>query len=132
MLVVTYANQAGEPLKDQLWSYKDWDDLKSKTPDIVYNELKESLRFDFPDGTCYLLTEELNNNVDSPSHYTQGSIECLDAIESATIGKNGMEAVCVANVIKYLWRYENKNGLEDIKKAEHYLKKLIDTVEEKQ
>lgn len=49
--------------------------------------------------------------VNHPSHYTKGSIECIDAIDSATAGKSGIEAVCVANVIKYLWRYEEKNGL---------------------
>lgn len=64
--------------------------------------------------------------VNHPSHYTNGKVECIDAIESATVGKTGIEAVCVANVIKYLWRYEDKNGLEDIKKAEWYLNKLIE------
>lgn len=65
------------------------------------------------------------DNVDHPSHYTQGKIECIDALESATIGKSGIEAVCVANVIKYLWRYEEKNGLEDVKKAQWYLERLV-------
>ena len=40
------------------------------------------------------------------------------------IGKSGIEAVCTANVIKYLWRYEEKNGLEDIHKAQWYLNRL--------
>ena len=66
------------------------------------------------------------DNVNHPSHYTQGNIECIDAIASATAGKNGIEAVCVANVVKYLWRYEEKNGAEDVKKAEWYLRKLLD------
>lgn len=69
------------------------------------------------------------DNVNHPSHYTQGKVECLDALESATIGKSGIEAVCVANIIKYLWRYEEKNGLEDIKKAQFYLNRLIATLE---
>lgn len=64
--------------------------------------------------------------VNHPSHYTNGKVECIDAIESATVGKTGIEAVCVANVIKYLWRYEDKNGREDIKKAQWYLNKLIE------
>ena len=66
------------------------------------------------------------DNVNRPSHYTKGKVECIDAIESATVGKTGIDAVCVANVIKYLWRYEEKNGLEDIKKAQWYLQKLIE------
>lgn len=65
------------------------------------------------------------DNVNSPSHYTQAGIECIDAITAATVNKTGIEAVCVANVIKYLWRYELKNGLEDVKKAQWYLNRLV-------
>ena len=61
----------------------------------------------------------------NPNHYKNGKVEAIDAIEAATVNKLGIEAVCVANVIKYLWRYEEKNGLEDIKKAHWYLQKLI-------
>lgn len=64
----------------------------------------------------------------NPDHYRQGSIECIEAIEAATINKTGIEAACVANVIKYLWRYEAKNGLEDIKKARWYMDKLIEVL----
>ena len=67
----------------------------------------------------------------NPSHYKQGKVECIDAIESATVNKTGLEAVCVAHVIKYLWRYEAKNGLEDVRKAQWYLAKLIDYLEAK-
>jgi hypothetical protein len=67
--------------------------------------------------------------VNHPSHYTKGRIECIDAIESATTGKSGIEAVCVANVIKYLWRYEEKGGLESVRKAQWYLNKLISELE---
>lgn len=73
--------------------------------------------------------QAIKDNVNHPSHYTQGKVECLDALESATIGKSGIEAVCVANVIKYLWRYEEKNGLEDVKKAQFYLNRLLATLE---
>ena len=69
--------------------------------------------------------------VNHPSHYTKGRIECIDAIDSATTGKSGIEAVCVANVIKYLWRYEEKGGLESVRKAQWYLNKLISELESK-
>lgn len=72
----------------------------------------------------------MNDNVNHPLHYTQGGIECIDALKSATVGKKGIEAVCVANVIKYLWRFEEKNGLEDVKKAQWYLNRLIQELEE--
>ena len=65
----------------------------------------------------------------NPSHYKNGAVECIDALEAATVGKTGIEAVCTSNVIKYLWRYEAKNGLEDVKKAKWYLDKLIEKLE---
>jgi hypothetical protein len=70
------------------------------------------------------------DNVNHPSHYTQGSIECIDAIEESTKGLLGIAAVCVANVIKYIWRYKFKNGIEDLKKARWYLDKLINHEEQ--
>ena len=68
----------------------------------------------------------MTDMVNHPSHYTQGSIECIDAIKAATVGKTGIEAVCVANVVKYLWLYEEKGGLESIRKAQWYLNRLIE------
>jgi hypothetical protein len=67
------------------------------------------------------------DTVNKPKHYNLGKVECIDAIESATLGKVGIQAVCTANVIKYLWRFEEKGGLEDIKKAQWYLNKLIES-----
>lgn len=69
--------------------------------------------------------------VSHPPHYNQGGIECIDAIKAATVNKRGIEAVCVANVIKYIWRYEAKNGLEDVKKAAWYVNRLIKELEAK-
>ena len=70
--------------------------------------------------------------VNHPKHYTQGNIECIDALKAATVGKRGIEAVCVANVIKYLWRYEEKNGIEDVRKAKFYIERLLKELEESQ
>lgn len=67
----------------------------------------------------------------NPNHYRQGKVECIDAIESATINKKGIEAVCTANAIKYLWRYESKNGIEDVQKAKWYIDKLLTHLNEK-
>lgn len=63
--------------------------------------------------------------VHHPEHYNQGNIECIDAITAATVNKTGIEAVCVANVIKYLWRYEKKGGKKDVEKAKWYLDRLL-------
>lgn len=71
------------------------------------------------------------DNVNNPTHYTQGEIECIDCIKAATVNKVGIEAFCAGNAIKYLFRYENKNGLEDIRKAQWYINRLIKELEEK-
>ena len=75
---------------------------------------------------------ETPDMVEHPRHYTQGGIECIDALKAATVGKRGIEAVCVANVIKYLWRYEEKNGIEDVRKAKWYIERLLKELEESQ
>lgn len=73
----------------------------------------------------------MSDNVCHPKHYTQGGIECIEAIKAATVGKTGIEAFCVGNAIKYLFRYENKNGLEDVKKSQWYINRLIQELKEK-
>ena len=78
------------------------------------------------------MDENVPDMVNHPQHYTQGGIECIDALKAATVGKRGIEAVCVANVIKYLWRYEEKNGIEDIRKAKFYVERLLKELEESQ
>lgn len=67
--------------------------------------------------------------VNSPSHYTQGAIECIDAIEQVVKDLDGMEAMCTGNAIKYLWRWKHKNGVEDLKKAVWYVQRMIDNLE---
>lgn len=63
--------------------------------------------------------------VNHPSHYTQGGVECIDALEAATINLKGIEAVCTANAIKYLWRWKEKGGIEDLEKSKWYIDRLI-------
>ena len=65
------------------------------------------------------------DSINHPSHYTQGAIECIDAIKEATKGLFGIEAVCTGNIIKYVWRWKFKNGVEDLRKADWYLQRLI-------
>ena len=67
-------------------------------------------------------------NINKASHY-QGKIECIDYIEDK-LGKEKTEGFCIGNVIKYISRYEKKNGTEDLKKALYYLKKAIKIREE--
>lgn len=76
--------------------------------------------------------DEAYDVVSHPKHYNQGGVECIDALKAATVDKRGIEAVCVANIIKYLWRYEEKNGVEDVRKAKWYLDRLLKEMEGQQ
>ena len=68
--------------------------------------------------------------VNHPDHYkTETGLETIDVIEAFTHGLDGIEAVCTGNVIKYICRWKKKNGIEDLKKAEWYLQKLIRHIE---
>ena len=64
----------------------------------------------------------------NPQHYKSGEVECIDAIESS-MSLEAFNGYCKGNVIKYIWRYQNKNGVEDLKKAQWYLNKLIENLE---
>jgi hypothetical protein len=57
------------------------------------------------------------------AHY-KASIQCWDYIAANQIG------YFEGNVIKYVSRWKDKNGLEDLKKAQHYLEKLIELHQE--
>lgn len=60
--------------------------------------------------------------VNHPSHYTSGcGFECIEMMEMV-FGKEAVIDYCVVNAFKYIWRHKQKNGSEDIAKAEWYLK----------
>lgn len=74
----------------------------------------------------------MTGEVAHPDHYTRGRIECIDAIEAATVDKTGIEAVCTANILKYVWRYTAKGRpIQDLRKAQWYLDRLIAAVDER-
>ena len=111
-----YACIFGDMSDDMLDKCYDW--LEEISPASCENS----------EGEC--CGKELNvDMVNHPSHYNQGGIECIDALKAATVSKTGIEAVCTANAIKYLWRYEEKNGIEDVKKARWYIDRLIKELE---
>lgn len=74
------------------------------------------------------MTDMINN----PPHYNNSSahctcgrlIECIDVVRHLDFN--------IGNVIKYLWRFKDKNGVEDLKKARWYLDDAIKQLEEKQ
>ena len=86
-------------------SYKQWEKLQQKEGQVMEKDM-----------------------VNHPLHYTSGKIECIDALEAATSGLEGIEAFCTANAIKYLWRWKHKNGVEDLRKSIWYINHLIEHV----
>lgn len=74
-------------------------------------------------------TETQSDPVNSPTHYQMGLIETIDSIKNI-LGHEKFQAYCTGNVIKYLSRYREKNGLEDLKKAETYISFIIKSYEE--
>jgi hypothetical protein len=73
---------------------------------------------------------EAVNNVTKPLHYNMGGVECIDGIQ-ACMSAEEYKGYLRGNTIKYLWRcnYKGKT-LEDLKKSNWYLSKLIEAVEE--
>lgn len=63
--------------------------------------------------------------VNTPPHYTNGSIECIDAMEAA-YGTEAVIAFCMCNAFKYQWRFQYKNGNEDILKCQWYQNKMME------
>ena len=66
--------------------------------------------------------------VNKPVHYNVGGIEAIEAILAATNEQS--EGYLQGNIMKYIWRYRYKNGLEDLQKAQWYLNKLIEVYQE--
>mgnify|MGYP001436414319 FL=1 len=88
---------------------------------MEYMRMKEKQAMEQSDN------KELEDMVNHPPHYNKAGIECIDAIKAMT--EDGFEYYLQGNIMKYLWRYRYKNGVEDLNKAQWYLKKLIDIVE---
>lgn len=73
---------------------------------------------------------ESKDNIKSPKHYVSDSgIEVFEVQEAFIYDLKGMAASYWCNVVKYILRFQNKNGVEDLKKAKYYLEKLIDEEE---
>jgi hypothetical protein len=98
----------------------------------VYQDTKEQEAVDFHD---YIAQQKANfwaaseddsaavDNVNNPSHYNKGGIECIDYIKQVLAENFG--DYCQGNVTKYLHRWRYKNGVEDLEKAQWYLNEMI-------
>lgn len=69
----------------------------------------------------------MSNPVTRPDHYTAGDIECIDAIR-ASMTPAEFRGYLKGNILKYLWRYDRKGGVQDLDKATWYLVRLREVV----
>tara|TARA_Y100001938_G_scaffold145350_1_gene221790 strand:- start:986 stop:1294 length:309 start_codon:yes stop_codon:yes gene_type:complete len=88
-----------------------------------FKEIEEKSK----EQTVKYLSGKKDDMVNHPPHYNKAGIETIDAIQAMT--GDGFEFYLQGNIMKYLWRYRYKNGVEDLKKAEWYLAKLIEVVD---
>jgi hypothetical protein len=66
----------------------------------------------------------MNDPVNHPAHYTQGKIECIEAIRAALTPEE-FRGFCKGNALKYIWREQHKGGAESLLKAQWYMEKLL-------
>lgn len=119
-------------ITDEKKGYAGWDDKNTDKycrPDECTKANPSYSADFFKDGVKELneLVDEYKyNEVNHPRHYTSGSVECIDAIESA-LGIEGAKNFCQGNAIKYLFRMQHKGATtQDCEKAIWYCNKWIE------
>ena len=75
----------------------------------AYYDMKERIE---EETQAFADMEKQHDNVNSPAHYTQGGIECIDAIR-ASMSADEFAGFLKGNAIKYLWRYRHKGKKEE-------------------
>ena len=107
-------------------------DVKEGTLFFIENyvcQINEFVVSEYVEPFVPFVSVEDSDPVNRPSHYTAGGIECIDAIK-ASMSTEAFLGFLKGNVQKYMWRYEKKVApVEDLKKAQWYLSKLIEEQE---
>ena len=114
-----------------------WNDLSDESTEDCYHFLiaegligkPEQPEINFVKVERNDAVEPTNDAVQHPSHYTHGGIECIEAIR-ASMTADGFCDYCKGNIIKYIWRWRDKGGVEDLRKASVYLDWLINAADE--
>lgn len=132
---------------DKIWDFEDldtqrtaeivWvlDDVKSGTPYKEVGPIKvedKPFNIDVADAMKYSVGKIEKNpydDINHPKRYIKGGMECIDAIEAAVSNLPGVEGFLVGQIIKYVWRYREKDSLSSLQKAQWYLNRLIKLVE---
>lgn len=95
---------------------EDWNNFDTEPPATHYDgptvkELAEAAK-------------RADDAVQHPNHYCRGGVECIEAIK-ASMSREAYKGYLKGNIVKYLWRWEQKGGLQDLEKAQVYLGWLI-------
>ena len=116
----------GVPEDGQWWRTSSLDDATQdewdRAAQAAYEEPQVGKLFhhsDAPQESC---------PVENPDHYNTGAIEAIEAIK-ASMPPEQFFGYLKGNVMKYLWRYDYKEKpVEDLRKADWYLNRLIDAL----
>ena len=122
-----------ENFKKELEEYDDWERINVTRPRVVGEKLTE-LEGKHAFNDAWLKIDDWTgqeDRVNSPSHYTRGKQEVIDTIEEAIQdAPSPVEGMLQGQVLKYVLRVWLKdNSLEDLKKAQWYLTRLIKKME---
>ena len=103
--------------------------------DIIFKWKMNSIidnisRLDITENKENSLDCDFSMNVTKPCYYGK-NIDLLTCIEKGLLEKESLKEFCRVNILKYVIRYDKKNGLEDLEKAKEYLNKLIEVTDEK-
>lgn len=106
------------PLKNKNYDSEDVENVIINLQSTMNKQMLEETKGNKPDM------------VNHPQHYiSETGLEVIDVIEAFTFDLKGIEATDTGNIIKYICRWKQKNGLEDLKKAQWYINHLIKHVE---
>lgn len=131
-LIFAYNNSLAESIRAKLKDMEGKQEVKPSVPlenggSIIAHgpsTVKEPVPMPEKDGPIFVDTSD---NVNSPKHYLKGGLECIQVIK-AQLTPQQYEGYLYGNVLKYMWRWADKNGLEDLRKAAKYLEWLQEEV----
>lgn len=137
-LIMTREEKIAELCKSNAYNWSFFKDMPDSRVDAYYNfhrkvqgfvpTMSKPVTIEFEKENNVHESEQGYDTVDRPKHYASTSVECIDMM----IETQGEEAVidfCVCNAFKYLWRHREKNGDEDVRKANWYLNKAVELMD---
>ena len=92
---------------------------------IRYNPMTQEIASKLVQAT----NDEKTDNVNHPNHYNSYSREVIDTLQGS-MTPDEFKGYLKGNIMKYVTRYQFKNGVEDLKKAKWYIEKLTEVVDD--